>query len=55
MPPMKVVSLLDREGYAEVLAARRVLEAEGGSLELRHVASSAARFVLSTGNPGSPT
>jgi anti-anti-sigma regulatory factor len=50
---MKAVSLLDREGYSAVLAARRVLEAEGGSLVLRHVASSAAGFVLSTGDPSS--
>jgi anti-anti-sigma regulatory factor len=49
---MTHVTRIDRDGYAAVLAARRVLDAEGGSLVLRHVGSSAARFVLVTDNHG---
>jgi anti-anti-sigma regulatory factor len=49
---MTQVTRMDRDGYSAVLAARRVLGAEGGSLVLRHVASAAARFVLVTDDHG---
>ena len=36
---MAHVSHLDRDGYAAVVAARRILESEGGSLAFRNLAS----------------
>jgi len=39
------VSYLDRDGLAGLLAARRVLESEGGSLSIRHASGQPAQLL----------
>jgi anti-anti-sigma regulatory factor len=42
------VTSLDREGLAGLLAARRVLESEGGSLSIRHASGQPAQLLSGT-------